>query len=255
MKAQNLALTLFVSLCCASAAQAAARFDSPLSHEHLPLARDPVNPQAEAWLDCIVHPGFVVKQVDRGEVGAERLAITRLAPGQKAPACRVAPARGERTIPESDGAGYFMGVKGRFAFFESADGFNGGSYLLVYDALNFRKLHEALIERLEAVELTGPAPAAGLRLRYRAMHLADCSLRQDLAGCWAVIQRLTGLQGDAPDCTAAYEQLENDLPPERRADAAADPSVVGYTLEALIDPAGRIERKVLPGKLECWPAE
>lgn len=256
MKAQILALTLFSALCCMSAAQAAARFDPPLSHEHLPLARDPVNPQAEAWLDCIEHPGFVVKQVDRGEVGAERLAIIRLAPRQKAPACTVAPARGERTIPESAGAGYFKGVKGRFVIFEGTDSSNGGSYLIVYDAPGFRKLHEALSVDLDEVELLEGSPANPiLRLRYTALHQADCSLRQDEAGCWAVIRRLTGLQGEAPDCAAAYKPQEDALPPERRQEVVAYPSLVEYPVEVLIDPRGRVERKILPGKVSCGLAE
>jgi hypothetical protein len=48
-------------------------FDKALAVKRVPLKPDPLNPSAKAVLQCAYYTGFMVKQIDLGEKGADQL--------------------------------------------------------------------------------------------------------------------------------------------------------------------------------------
>jgi hypothetical protein len=106
-------------------------YDQPLEVRHVTLKPDPLDPQVKRNVSCFTCKHFVVKQVDLGEIGADRLSIIPAAPG-KTPQCRQAKERDEYVIPGDSWSGYFEGVKSDYAFFVAADGTNGGLGFMVF---------------------------------------------------------------------------------------------------------------------------
>src|ERR1035437_947655 len=68
-------------------AVAAHLYDHPLEVRHVNLKADPLNPQGKRKVSCFTYPQFVVKQVDLGEVGADRISIVPAVSGKATP-CR-----------------------------------------------------------------------------------------------------------------------------------------------------------------------
>jgi len=232
------------------AKDAAALFDKPVKTMKTPLAADPLNPQAKPMLSCFYYPGFVVKQIDRGEVGAEQLSILPLGAGRAAYECREANAEGEAVIDVKDWSGYFKGVKGAYVFFDAADGTNGGLGFAVFSAPGAQKLFEDVSMGLQAVKLT----PAGLSLSYRRAYAAPCSLFTGAAACWNQAKQATGLtQASPPDCKAAYKR-EQQRTPQFAAQAAANPTVFYYEVEAVLA-NGQSKVTPLAGKVTCLPAD
>ena len=116
-------------------------FDRPLMVRHVRLKADPLNPRTKREVSCFTYPQFVVKQVDLGEVGADRLSIIPVASGRP-PTCRQAKAQGEYIIPDDIWSGYVKGIKSDFVFFDAADGTNGGLGFTVLRASDKKKLFE-----------------------------------------------------------------------------------------------------------------
>ena len=85
-------------LAVSAAANAADVFDKPLDKNVVKLPTDPDNPQNKPKRSCFYYPGFMAKEVDLGEVGAETLSVTPIAKGgQNPPAMRRTPARWSST--------------------------------------------------------------------------------------------------------------------------------------------------------------
>ena len=91
------AITLFCA-CPGLPEQAVAesQYDQPLEVRHVRLKPDRVNPQAKREVACFSYPHFLVKQVDLGEVGADRLSI--IPSGGKTIPCRQAKERNETMV-------------------------------------------------------------------------------------------------------------------------------------------------------------
>jgi len=211
------------------AADSAALFEKPLRETRAPLPRDPDNPQSKPILSCFYYPHFVVKQVDLGELGAEQLSIIPVPKGQTAPDCHRANVKNEMVIDARQWSGYFKGVKGDFAFFDADEGADNAMGFAVFNGLDGTKLFEDVTAGMRAVELTSPpsgvADTAAVKLSYRRTYQASCSLRADEKNCWSKIREATGLADLAPpDCAAAYKGA-----------AAKDPSVIGYSVEVVLD--------------------
>lgn len=266
------ALQLLVPCCLATLAAAApaadpsALFDKPLAERHIPLPHDRYNPQAKPMLSCFYYPKLMVKQEDRGEIGAARLSITFVPENGRIPACSLKPGKGEVQI---DGrnvwSGYFMGVKDEFVFFTSGDGSNGGDGLAVFD-INGTKLFSDLISGIHGVDLLSsrqsgsehPAQARLLGLNYRRTYVATCSLMQDGAQCWEQIRQLTGLEeANPPDCRKAYSAAHELTPAESWEAFIKDNSVIEYDVEIKLDNAGTILqlRPASSGADNCHPAD
>lgn len=95
-----------------------------------------------------------------------------------------------------------------------------------------------------------------LKLRYERVYLASCSMRADPEGCWQTIRQASGLSdATPPDCSASYEAEEKRMPAESRQKNAADPSVISYEVEAVVDDIGTVVRVTPVSKATaCWAA-
>lgn len=241
-------LLLGPAFALATAPVSTSLFDKPLQEKHVPLPKDPDNPQSRPMLSCFYYPHFMVKQVDLGEEGAEQLSILPLSKGQAEPSCRRANAKDEMVIDSRAWSGYFKGVMGNFVFFDADDGVNGGSGFAVFSGADGGKIFEDIAKSdLRSVALVAPGPQRGpnsnspsaIQLRYRRVYQAPCSLRAAEQNCWASIRQLTGLtDASPPHC------------------AAADPSVLTYDVEAVLDSRDTTVRVTAASKvMECYAAD
>jgi hypothetical protein len=229
------------------AAAPAGQFDQPLAKTVVPLPADPANPQAKPARSCFTYPGFMAKQVDLGEVGAEEQTVTQFSRGAKPPACE-ARIKNEILIKPTEWSGYFDGAKGEFLFYDAGDGVNGGMPFAVF-AKSGKKLFEDSRQgdSFGAVTLENGA----LVLRYRRVWLAPCSLYADVKGCWKKITAATALAGTArPDCSAKYREAMQAWP--RSAESTERlPTVIAYNAEARFL-RGKLAIKPRPGNVQCW---
>ncbi|HTO32260.1 MAG TPA: hypothetical protein VL202_13940 [Pararhizobium sp.] len=212
----GIALTIVPSLVAAASADP---FDRPVATETVKLPADPQNPSAEPKVTCNRYTDVMVKQVDLGEVGAEKLAFQ----ATDAPCER--DGTGERVIRD-DIAGYFLGVFGPYVFFQAADGWNGGLPFVVYDSGTATKLFDAAmaIDSLSAIE----ADEHGLSLQFVRNLTTACSLYADKDDCAKRIGEETGLEiARIPDCKDAYE-AEMKRTPDYAEAIKALPSVIEY---------------------------
>jgi hypothetical protein len=122
----------FAMIACAvsSLALASGPFDSPLKVRDVRLAADPQNPKARRQVTCFYYRSIVIKQVDYGEVGADRLALLPVL-SRNATQCHEDREALEYVIPPDTWSGYFRGVKADYAFFDAPDGINGGLGFMV----------------------------------------------------------------------------------------------------------------------------
>lgn len=242
-------------------------FDKPLHETHLLLPRDSNNPHNKPMLSCFYYPNFMVKQIDLGEEGADQLSILHVVKGHAEPPCRRANAKDEMVIDPKTWGGYFEGVKGDFVFFVAEDGFNGGLSFAVYivsDVDCAKIFEDAAISKVRAIAFTTVdllsdpknASESTLKLRYRRVYLADCSLRTDEKNCWGRIRPITGLtEVTPPNCSTAYEAGEK-RGAESVEDADSDPSVITYVVEVILNQWNPVVRVTPVSKaMECYPAE
>ncbi|KQS93809.1 MULTISPECIES: hypothetical protein [unclassified Rhizobium] len=212
----GIALTLLASSTFAAPVDP---FDKPAANETVKLPTDPQYPSAEPKVTCSRYADFMVKQVDLGEVGAEKLSL------QAADAPCERESAGERLISD-DLAGYFLGAAGSYAFFQAADGWNGGLPFVVFDAKTATKLFDTAmaIESLSAVEVD----EHGLSLEFVRNLTTSCSLYADTDACSKRIGEETGLDAARlPDCKDVYE-AEMKRTPDYADAIKALPSVIEY---------------------------
>jgi hypothetical protein len=233
-------------LLSAATAAAPSLFDAPKNTQVVKLPADPANPQAKPKRTCTYYPGFVVKEIDMGEVGAADLSITAIS--GEAPKCERDIAHEVNIDPET-WSGYFKGVRGDFVFFDGEDGLNGGMPFAVFSGKTGRKLFSDT-RKGDAYAAIEDADGA-LTLRYRRVWLAPCSMMADAKGCWKRIVATTSLGETAPpDCTAAYKK-EMERSPKFASDVHALPSVISFEVEAR-HAGGKLTIAPRPGPIECW---
>jgi hypothetical protein len=168
----------------------------------------PQNPNAKRQVSCFYYRSIVVKQVDYGEVGAERLALLPVLSGNATP-CRVVRETNEYVIPPDSWSGYFKGVKAEYVFFDAPDGTNGGLGFMVMRVYGRRTLFEDTaqhgIERMDIQEGT-------LRLRYQRVFAADCSVLTAGTACRARLVRDTGVaQASLSICAQGYQAARQTM--------------------------------------------
>lgn len=222
-----------------------ALFETPLKKQVVALPPDPANPQAKRTRSCFYYPGIMVKEVDWGEVGAQRqtLVLAQNSP----PACNdINP--GEAVIAAADWGGYFHGKKGGAFFFDGADTVNGGRPFAVYSVRGIKLFEDSYAgEDFQAVETTNTS----VTLRYRRTWQTPCSLYGDAAKCWSAIMAETGLTAAArPDCSKAYKD-EIKRSPQYASETAKSPAIIAYTVEAHFA-AQKTTFIAQPGAVSCW---
>ncbi len=183
-------------------------YDQPLEVRHVTLKPDPLDPQVKRNVSCFIYKHFVVKQVDLGEVGADRLSIIPAAPG-KTPKCRQAKERDEYVIPGDSWSGYFGGVKSDYAFFVAADGTNGGLGFMVFSIADRKKLFEDAAEKgIEFLEIKDRT----LKLRYQRVFTSKCSVVTGGAACQDIIAEKTGVSRESfSSCAGRYEAAKEEM--------------------------------------------
>ena len=248
-------------------------YDKPLSVKKLRLRGDPQNPTLKHELTRHAYAGYTVKQIDYGEIGAERLSILPAA-GAKARPCREAMEAGETELPAEMWSGYFAGVKSGYAFFTADDGVNGGMGFIVLRLSDQKKLFEdAYLGNLKSIEERDGLPL----LRYQRVYSAKCSVITDGAGCAASIAHETGVTKESlAICAKGYRKAQDDLARDRcKAEGQsgvaciakeagiikeqkwdASPTVVVYEVEAdLHGTATGPTIKAQGNALSCYPAD
>ncbi|HEY6251097.1 MAG TPA: hypothetical protein VI685_14140 [Candidatus Angelobacter sp.] len=248
---------------------AAASFDPPRSKKTVVLGRSPSRPHTPAKVNCYFYSGFMVKEVDLGEKGADRLSIVPIEHGVM-PGCVRTKSKREMAINQDEWSGYFKGVKNGLVFFDADDGWNGGMPFAIYDSRTGKRVfNDAAVGKLEFL----PSQGHEVSLRYTRIVEGECNALKDPGACWAQIQKTIGLENTAvPDCKKGYEKSAQDMAKGRcQARNSANPqcvakelqlardqansavSVIAYPVEVTLSPQAVI--KAVPGDLKCWPAD
>ena len=271
------ALTAVLALGVTHLSRAAEVYDAPLRVQHVRLPADPSNPDTRREVVCWSYPNYMVKQVDFGEVGAERLAILPAAAG-KMRACREPKEADEYAIPVEVWSGYFAGTKGGFAFFNGEDGVNGGDAFMVLRIADKKKLLEDVVDQgFESMEVR----AGAVQVRYRRVYSAACSVETAGASCIDAVAKATGVsKASLAICSNGYRAAKETLAAERCKSRSkkdqqcvareldligkqkwdAVPSVITYEVELELregsaEPAQSSAAKPLGDALRCYPAD
>jgi hypothetical protein len=264
---------LLVSFLALTTVAFAGSFDKPLSKKSVDLGPSESNPKnhgqkSSGKVTCYYYPGFMVKEVDLGEKGAERLAIVPA--GKAATSCTRARSKTEKVINPDEWSGYFKGVKGNLVFFNSDDGWNGGMGFAVYDATTMKKIYEDVaLGELTFSDALGPDAS----IAYTRVVDGGCNLPKEQAACWSSIQKKLSLEAGAmPDCKAGYEKSAQEMAKARcSGNPKADPqcmakelplarqqandasSVISYPVSVVLGPNPAV--KPVAGSVGCWPSD
>jgi hypothetical protein len=256
-----LALLLFASFSWSET------FDKPVRRQRVELGKA-ANPLSDRHrVTCYFFPNFMVKEIDLGEVGAERLAIVPVTP-QSAGKCTRVRSKEEIVIPVKEWSGYFMGVKSGYVFFSGDDGWNGATPFAVFDAKTGKKLFEDSA-KADIAFLTKPDQT--IAMQYLRVVSDDCLILKD-AACWQRMAAKYGLDTAAPDCRKGYAASADSMAKERCSgkpgplapclnqerplalqQAYDSPSVISYPVEVELGATPSI--KATGTAAACWPAD
>ncbi|MCV3768500.1 hypothetical protein [Rhizobium sp. TRM95796] len=206
------------------------KFDAPLFIDTEPLPADKANPDIQPQVNCYRFPGYMVKEVDLGEKGAESLSIA-----PQTAACKKDAGKDEKPVKDET-AGYFLGSKGKFVFFQAPDSVNGGLPFVVYDQSAMKRLFEDAFAGQDFYDIA--VDGDKITLTFDRVYSASCSLYSGDATCLGEVKRATGLGEVAPipDCKAEYDQ-EKQANPDAAAEIDKVPSVVTYKAKLVWDGA------------------
>jgi hypothetical protein len=260
---RRLPLILLMVLIVPAIGIASGPFDSPVKVRHMRL-------DVKRQISCYYYRSIVVKQIDYGEVGADRLALLPVLLRDATP-CREARETTEYTIPSDTWSGYFEGVKDDYAFFRAADGTNGGLNFMVLRIYDRKPVFEDTAQRgIHSVEIQEGA----LKLRYQRVFQGSCSVERD-DSCREALARDTGVAaGSLSICAGGYQVARQNLAkarcaaqPSRDKDcirselAAIDqqgwgdaPTVIVYEVEAILKGDSRVFNRRSDALL-CHPAD
>jgi len=220
-------------------------FDKPVRKQRVELGKAANALSDRNRVTCYYFPKFMVKEVDLGEEGAERLGILPVTP-QSRGKCVRAPGKEEIVIPAKQWSGYFMGAKNDYVFFSGDDGWNDATPFAVFDSKTGKKLFEDSAKADIAFATTGQI----VSMRYLRVVTDDCFILKD-AACWQRMATKYGLDNAAaPDCQKGYQASAESMAKGRctaqRAPLAAclkkerplalkqaldSPSVISYPVE------------------------
>jgi hypothetical protein len=242
-------------------------FDKPVRKQRVDLGKA-ANPLSDRHrVTCYFFPNFMVKEVDMGEVGAERLGILPVTP-QSTGKCVRARGKEEIVIPAEQWSGYFMGVKDGYVFFSGDDLWNGATPFAIFDSTTGKKLFEDSVKADIAFTANGQI----VSMRYLRVVSDDCFILKD-AACWQRMAAKYGLEtAAAPDCHKGYEASAESMAKGRctaqRAPLAAclkkerplalkqaldSPSVISYPVE--VELGATPSAKPTGAAAGCWPAD
>ena len=210
---------------------AANPFDPPLKVRHVRLKADLHNPQVKRQVSCFYYRSVVVKQVDYGEVGADRLALLPVVSGNATP-CRSNTETNEYVIPSDRWSGYFKGVSADYAFFEAPDGTNGGLGFMVLRIYDRKVLFEDIAQHsLQSIALH----EGTLSFQYQRVFQANCSVVSAGSACRDQLIHDTGVaDASLSACGHGYQAAKQSMAKERcAADVANSATCVSEELTHL----------------------
>jgi hypothetical protein len=227
-------------------ALAGSPFDAPLQVRRVRLPPDPQNPNARRRVSCFYYRSIVVKQVDYGEVGAERLALLPVLSGNATP-CRAMRETNEYVIPADSWSGYFKGVKSEYAFFDAADGTNGGLGFMVMRVYGRRTLFEDTAQHgIESMDIQ----EGTLRLRYQRVFAADCSVLSAGTACRERLIQDTGIsEASLLICAQGYQAAQ-----QMKVTGHEAATVIVYEVEASLNDEGPVISR-RGDALACHPSD
>jgi len=257
-----LCVLLFASLACGET------FDKPVRRQRVQLGKA-ANPLSDRnRVTCYYFPDFMVKEVDLGEEGAERLGIVPVTP-QSPARCTRARSKDEIVIDPKEWSGYFMGVKNGYVFFSGSDLWNSSTPFAIFDSKTGKKLFEdSFRNKIDFAR----GPDQNISMRYLRVVTDDCLILKDSA-CWQRMAAKYGLDvASAPDCRKGYEAsaeamakgrcegrkgtlsacIEKERPLAVK-QAAESPSVISYPVEVELSATPSI--KPAGAAAACWPAD
>jgi len=225
-------------------------FDKPLRTIGVTLPAQEAYGDARRDLTCFYYAGFMVKQIDSHEKGAEQLAIAQLASNREPP-CEENPTEGEKIINWRNWSGWFKGAKGDYLFFEDDDGRNGGLGFAIFNPAG-KKIFEDSTggDDIGTAIYVDQLDQRKIVLYYRRVYLAPCSLFADEKACWEQIAQQTGLSEPIPDCKTAYEEEQRTTPGYAKAIKTLR-SIIDYNVEVVIEPSNSKMSPLSAGK-SCW---
>ena len=242
-------------------------FDKPVRKQRVDLSRTPNQLTDRARVTCYFFPNFMVKEVDMGEVGAERLGIVPVKP-RSTGKCVRARSKEEIVIPAEQWSGYFMGVKKDYVFLSGDDLWNSSSPFAIFDSKTGKKLFEDSAKEISFVT----RPDQTIAMRYLRVVSDDCFILKD-AVCWPRMAAKYGLDNAAaPDCRKGYEASAESMAKGRCAaqhapvaaclkkerplalkQALDSPSVISYPVE--VELGATPSAKPTGAAVGCWPAD
>ncbi len=246
----------------------AGSFDAPTFKKSVDLGPAKSSPGVRAKVTCYFFAHFMVKEVDAGEKGAERLAIV---PGKtRDHTCSRLREPGEKEISSDEWTGYFKGAKGDLVFFDADDGWNGGMGFAIYDAKTGKKIFDDVA--WGALEFADRQDKTVV-VRYTRVVDAGCVVPKEHAACWDAIKKKLALDSvSVPDCKAGYEKSAQEMAkgrcqaqnadsaqclakelPLARTQAADAPSVIVYPVELMLEPSPIV--RPVDGEVRCWPSD
>lgn len=205
IKTLTLLAALLLPLCVLSPARAAepeANYDPEIDLREVDLGPARTSSELRAALRCHYYRGFMVKEVDLGEMGNARMSFLP-APPNNPPPCQRDPLPGEVEIPGDIWHGYFAGAIGRYAVFRADDTVNGAIGFAIFQVNGRAPIYVSAT--------VGPlrfdhGPAGRLLLRFDRRHDADCSVPRLGAICARATAAATAAAPVASDlCTIGYE--------------------------------------------------
>jgi hypothetical protein len=183
-------------------------FDSPLKTRNVRLTADPQNPKVRRQLTCFYYRSIVIKQVDYGEVGADRLALLPVL-SRNATQCHEEREALEYVIPSDTWSGYFRGVKADYAFFDAPDGVNGGLGFMVLRLFDRKAVLEDVAEHgIKSIDYEEGV----MKIHYQRVHAGDCSILSAGNGCRDALVRDTGVSAQSLSiCPQGYRAAKEAM--------------------------------------------
>lgn len=245
-----LAMTAFLLNSLPAIAQEANHgpFDIPTKVDVVKLPIEQGAEDAAPAITCSRYADFMVKEVDKGELGADKLALLpKDAPCEETTAGEI--------IIKDDMVGYYMEAKGNYVFFTGSDGYNGGMPFVVIDAKTQKHLFDDSFALDEDVK-TATVEGSKLTLGFKRVYTADCSLYEDTNGCADKVKTATGLGKDIamPDCKPIYEIYMKENP-DYASDAKTNPSVIIYEATLVYDGSKAVVTPVAGTTASCVMAD
>jgi hypothetical protein len=229
-------------------------FDAPLKKQVVDNGPSPYyepRQHVRNKLSCYFYSTFMVKEYDEGEKGSEWLAIAPVE-NQTPPACTLTHSANEKVIAYPEWSGYFLGAKGRLAFFVEADGIDEGMPFAVYDSQTKTKIFEDSYHDTTIFnQKEQGSPFDHMRifegkngefiLKYLRVVEAGCDLHSEKAPCWERVRKKLELQDtQMPTCTG-YKSISPRFE-----------SAVAYPVEVAL--FRKPVTKTIEGPVRCWPA-